>query len=119
MLLRQGCWTEDSLFYTLIFGLGIGLLGQAPLWPLFGINGLFILFHLKALRHVRRFKRNWQDFEVQVETDRLLVLRHGAVESTAKKSEIRKVSEIRGNCLWIHTAGRGFALPSQLSGYER
>src|SRR5262245_27314092 len=104
MLLRQGCWTADSLFYSLIFGLGIGLLGQAPLWPLIGINAVFILFHLKALRHVRRWKQNWQDFEVQVETDRLLVLRHGAVESTAKKSEIRKISEIRGNCLWIHTA---------------
>ena len=119
MLLRQGCWTADSLFYSLIFGLGIGLLGQAPFWPLIGINALFIFFHLKALRHARRWKQNWQDFEVQVETDRLLVLRHHAVESTATKSEIRTISEIRGNCLWIHSSGRGFPLPSQLSGYEK
>jgi hypothetical protein len=119
MLLRQGGWTAKSLFYSLIFGLGIGLLGQAPRWPLIGINSLFILFHLKALRHARHWKQNWQDFEVQVETDRLLVLRHGAVESMATKSEIRKISEIRGKCLWIHIAGRGFWLPSQLSGYEK
>jgi len=119
MLLRQGCWTADSLFYSLIFGLGIGLLGRAPLWPLIGINALFTLFHLKALRHARHWKQNWQDFEVQVEADRLFVLRHGAVESTATRSEIRKISEIRGNGLWIHTAARGFSLPSQLSGYEK
>ncbi len=118
-LLRQGCWTADSLFYSLIFGLGIGLLGQAPLWPLIGINALFVVFHLKALRHPRRWKENWLDFEVQVEADRLLVLRNHAVESTATKSEIRKISEIRGNGLWIHTAARGFVIPSQLSGYEK
>lgn len=77
------------------------------------------MFHLKALRHGHLWKQSWQDFEVQVETDRLLVLRHGAVEFTSTKSEIRKISEIRGNCLWIHAAGRGFPLPSQLSGYQK
>jgi len=46
-------------------------------------------------------------------------MRHGAVEWTATKSEIRKISEIGGNCLWMHTAGRGFPLPSQLSSYEK
>jgi hypothetical protein len=118
ILLRQGCWTPDSLVYTLIFGLGIGLLGHAPLWPLIGINALFILFHLKLLRHVPIWKQNWQDFEVIVESDRVLVRRHGSVESTASRSEIRKISEFRGNCLWIHTAGRGFSLPYLVSGYQ-
>ena len=87
MLLRQGCWTADSLFYSLIFGLGIGLLGRAPLWPLIGINALFILFHLKALLHARRWKQNWQDFEVQVEADRLFVLRHG--QSNPQRQDLK------------------------------
>ena len=119
MLLRQGCWTAESLCYSLIFGLGIGLLGQAPLWPLIGINGILVLLHLKALRHARQWTENWRDFEVQVKTDRVLVLRHGAVESTATKFEIRRISEVRGNGLWIHAGSRGFSLPSQLSGYEK
>ena len=73
ILLRQGCWTADSLACSLIFGFGIGLLGHAPLLPLVGVNALFVLFHLKLLRHVPRWKENWQNFEVVLETDNVLV----------------------------------------------
>jgi hypothetical protein len=93
-------------------------LGRAPLWPLLGINGVFVLLHLKLLRHVRRWKANWQDFEVTVESNRVLVRRHGSLESSASRSEIKRIFEVRGNCLWIQPAGRGFSLPSVLSGYE-
>jgi hypothetical protein len=117
MLLRQGCWTPDSLLCTMVFGLGIGVLGQAPLWPLIGINAVIALLHLKLFRHLQQLKDNWQDFEVIVETDRVLVRRHDSIESSANRSEIERISEFRGNCLWVHTAGRGFSLPSLLSGY--
>jgi hypothetical protein len=118
-LLREGAWTPDSLLCTMIFGLGIGLLGHAPLWPLMAINSAFVLLHLKSLRHLPRLKGNWQDFEVTVETDRVVVRRHGLLESSASRSEIKKISEFRGNCLWIHTAPHGFSLPSVVSGYKQ
>lgn len=119
-LLREGCWTPDSLICTLIFGLGIGLLGRAPLWPLMGINAVFALLHLKLLRHLPRSKENWQDFEVTVELDRVLVRRHGSVEWSASRSEIKRICEFRGNCLRIQAGSRwGVSLPSVLSGYEQ
>jgi hypothetical protein len=120
ILLQQGCWTPDSLIYSLAFGLGLGLLGQAPLWPMVVTYALLSLLHLKSFRHLPRLKDGWRDFEVIVETDRVLERRNGSVECEVSRSEITKILELPIHGLWIHTSDshKRIWAPSQLTGYK-
>src|SRR5438552_2483717 len=79
ILLRQGFWTPDSLLYTLVLGLGIGLLGGAPIWPIVLVYAFLTLVHVRAFRHFPRPKDGWRDFEIVVETERV-VARHRSKE---------------------------------------
>ena len=91
ILLRGGCWTPASLLYSLTVGLGLGLIGHAPLWPLITACALLTLLHLKSFKNIPRLKDAWRDFEVILEADRVLVQRRGALESSIRRSEITKV----------------------------
>jgi len=121
LLLQEGCWTPDSLLYSLILGLGIGVLGRAPFWPLVLIYTLFILFHLKLFRHFPQQKAGWSGYEVVVESDRVLARKRDAVECTVNRSEITKIIEHPIHGLWIYTQDRSKIIraPKMLTGYQK
>ena len=120
ILLRHGAWTPESLGYTLVLGLGIGILGQAPLWPLIVVYIIFTVLHLKAFRNFPRLKDTWRGFEVILETDRVVVRRRDSIEDTVSRPEVTRILEMPGHGLWIHTvdARKRISIPSQVTGYE-
>src|SRR5688500_18725358 len=104
VLVRQGHLTPDSVLYSLVLGLGLGSLGDAPLWPLVFVGTLFVLLLLKSFQNAARMNAGLRSFEVIVESDRVLVRRQrreGLVQSIITRSEIARL---------IETPGRGLAI---------
>jgi hypothetical protein len=121
LLVRQSAMTPDSLAYTLVLGFGIGLLGQAPFWPLFIVYAIFTLLHFRAIMNFSQMKDQWRDFEIILEPDRIFSWRRGAVECTISYSEIRKIVEqpIHGLLVCAQDRHKQIQVPSLVIGYPQ
>ncbi len=104
---------------TLVLGGAVGLLGHAPPWPLFSIlAAMLVLQSAVTIRGRTRTRRHWRDFEVTLETDRILVKQGGAT-STLLKSDIKGLMDMPGFGLLIEpkTPESQVLVPLLLTGY--
>ncbi len=105
---------------SIVFGLAIGLIGDAPRWALFGVYFPLSLLIPKFLWHKRRMERYWRGFELVLESERILVLEHEAVTRTLTKPDIGRVVEVGPYGLKIlgTDARKHLWVPSALNDYD-
>jgi hypothetical protein len=104
---------------TLMLGGVVGLLGHAQPWPLLSILVALLVIHLMlTIRKRMRRRQRWKDFEVTLETDRIIVKQSGATR-TLLKSDIKRLMEMPGFGLLIEPRGPNgqVLLPRLLTGY--
>ncbi len=101
----------------LILGYGLGVLGDAAILPLTGIFVVLAYITSNAFRASRGRQDRWQNFEVILDGDRLLVTDHSG-QQTFTRSEITRLQE-NPILLLIRTADerRRLLVPTLLTGY--
>lgn len=104
---------------SIVFGLVIGLLGDAPRLALFGVYLPFSLLIPKLLWQTRRLERYWRGFELVLESERILILEHGTVAKILTRRDTKRVVEASwGLKVLAVDARKHFWVPSVLSGYD-
>lgn len=120
MLTRTHLQPAGSVLLAVALGIGIGILGDAPLLLLLALFSPLIIATMFAFSQRGQMLKQWLGYRIRLDGERIVLLRSGRDPLTVERSEIARLIETPGLGLAIGTGNprKSIWAPSLLTGYD-